>query len=669
MNSNFKTKGSQPSDRPKLHLAWPLMVGFVSVAIGNMIGFDLLPSITPINLLYPLLGILTAATASVILRRAPDAVPARAYLTLATTGAVLVSLAPFDSRALDTPLALWLCASPWRYALPPLMVHFGLRISWSHRVGRWYGPVLGLYLLHGMLWAVTFFGILTGDATQLIALDQVLRLHLLEPIEGSVTLLLMALPLLSTLSPRRRTGISAALTGILLGFGPPLLGELLLGAGDPRLLQLWFAPVLFPPLGLLALVNLPRGDRRHREHLGLVLAQAVTSSEDLPGTLEELLRHLRSEFECDAASLSLPQLSLSMSDGSTIPGGTEQISRSNMETSPDRRLLSAPLVWGTNRIGVICLYSHRSGVFGRHEREWLTALLEPIGAAIQVRHQQHQLEGRLRAILQSNHDLAAKLATLRDALPEPDGFIQSSASSPGTGTHVEALAELHPGLNQLITTSELSTKAAGELRTLTRQTGDEIARSLDTLTSLQVKIDYLSQIAEEILVSNETITEIAFRTNLLANNAALEATRSGSAGRGFGVLAEEIRRLADGTSNTSSRIEERSHLLAREAEALATGMHSVHSSLESAIHQSETAEESSRGLEDQIGRGDSRTRESMALLQEAISVATAKEQAHRERESLLEKLQQQHHQLQKQIQNHRESLRELLQNMAVERGE
>lgn len=67
-------------------------------------------------------------------------------------------------------------------------------------------------------------------------------------------------------------------------------------------------------------------------------------------------------------------------------------------------------------------------------------------------------------------------------------------------------------------------------------------------------VAFLTEKMKDITLFVDAIESIASQTNLLALNAAIEAARAGDAGRGFGVVAEEIRNLADQSHNSTEQI-------------------------------------------------------------------------------------------------------------------
>jgi methyl-accepting chemotaxis protein len=78
----------------------------------------------------------------------------------------------------------------------------------------------------------------------------------------------------------------------------------------------------------------------------------------------------------------------------------------------------------------------------------------------------------------------------------------------------------------------------------------------DSASLIHTKLDVLNQKAGNINQVITTITKIADRTNLLSLNAAIEAEKAGEYGRGFSVVATEIRRLADQTAVATDEIEQ-----------------------------------------------------------------------------------------------------------------
>ncbi|MET3134329.1 methyl-accepting chemotaxis protein WspA [Oxalobacteraceae bacterium GrIS 1.11] len=133
-------------------------------------------------------------------------------------------------------------------------------------------------------------------------------------------------------------------------------------------------------------------------------------------------------------------------------------------------------------------------------------------------------------------------------------------------TSIEILSttkEISANTSQLLKTMEDATAVADYTTSATAEAQNNLKRMDQTMQhmvaatdSINAKLAALSEKASNINSVLITITKVADQTNILSLNAAIEAEKAGEAGRGFSVVATEIRRLADQTSVSTWDIEQ-----------------------------------------------------------------------------------------------------------------
>jgi len=122
--------------------------------------------------------------------------------------------------------------------------------------------------------------------------------------------------------------------------------------------------------------------------------------------------------------------------------------------------------------------------------------------------------------------------------------------------------------------AEHAADLASEGKKLLSDATAEIQRIADTVQVSSQSIRSLQQRSEQISGIANVIKEIADQTNLLALNAAIEAARAGEQGRGFAVVADEVRKLAERTGSATSEIKSMIETIQDETQAAVSGMDS-----------------------------------------------------------------------------------------------
>ena len=106
-------------------------------------------------------------------------------------------------------------------------------------------------------------------------------------------------------------------------------------------------------------------------------------------------------------------------------------------------------------------------------------------------------------------------------------------------------------------------------------TVSEMVAMAETVTSTSTAMELLGQRTDEIGSIAGVIKEIADQTNLLALNAAIEAARAGEQGRGFAVVADEVRKLAERTTKSTTEIAAVIAAIQTETRSAVNNMHQV----------------------------------------------------------------------------------------------
>ena len=234
------------------------------------------------------------------------------------------------------------------------------------------------------------------------------------------------------------------------------------------------------------------------------------------------------------------------------------------------------------------------------------------------------------ALIEHQHSLilelaatASQLSSASEEMSAISAQVSHTATMQGDQTHMVAAAvhEMSVAVQEVANNALATAASAADTNRRAGHGSALVHASVESIQGVSLSVATAAEVIDSLHVKSEEISKvlgviqsIAAQTNLLALNAAIEAARAGEAGRGFAVVADEVRGLASNTQTATETIRSMIEALQQGARAAVDAMHQSRAQVQACVQQSREAGDALNYITDAI--------ELIASGNEQVSTAT-----------------------------------------------